>query len=150
MAKDNPKVTLGGDWVKLKFTVDDMSKKEIKAFFKIFVTGANALRNTAIKSMQNTNRASWFYKRGSKVHHPSAPGSPPAIDTGDLIKSLIVDVRKDAVEFGATDAAPHGVLLEKGTKRMAARPWLNPAVEKEMPGIMTDVNNLIKEMIRKK
>lgn len=146
----NPKVVLGGDWVKLKYTVTNLSQNGVDALFKIFVTGANALRNRSIKSMQSTNRASWFYKRGNKVHRPSVPGSPPAIDTGDLIKALIVDVKKNAVEFGATDAAPHGKLLEKGTKRMAARPWLQPAVDEEMPGIMTSVDNLIKGMIAKK
>jgi len=150
MAKNNPKVILGGDWAKLKFTVVNLSQNGADALFKIFVAGANALRNRSIKSMQSTNRASWFYKRGGKAHYPSAPGNPPAIDTGDLIKSLIVDVRKDAVEFGATDAAPHGALLEKGTKRMKARPWLQPAVDEEMPGIKTDVDNLIKGMIRKR
>jgi len=144
------KTTPSGDWVKLKFTIDDITKNGARALFKVLVAGINEIRNTSIKSMQTTNRASWYYKRKDKIHHPSAPGNPPAIDTGGLLNALIVDVGRRRAEFGATDAAPYGRLLEKGTKNMSARPWLEPAVDKEMPGIMSDVDNLIKRMIAKK
>lgn len=71
-----------------------------------------------------------IYRRGGKAHQASAPGQPPAVDTGRLRSSITHDVR---IERGGVigrvgtnvEYAPH---LELGTSRMAARPFLRPAV----------------------
>lgn len=148
MAKSPTKVELGGDWVKLKTTVQKVDMLGYSTLFKALVSGANKLRNYTIKSMQDTQKASWFYMRGKKTHFPSAPGNPPAVDTGGLLAALVVDVRKSEVEFGATSAAPYGAILEKGTKRMASRPWLEPAIDEITPDFKSEVDKIIKDMFK--
>lgn len=64
---------------------------------------------------------------GSRFHRASAPGQPPAEDTGRLYRSI--NVRRMAkgnyrVRFGG--AAGY---LEFGTRNMDARPFIIPAVE---------------------
>jgi hypothetical protein len=59
---------------------------------------------------------------------PSAPGSPPHMQTEQLRDSITheVDAGQMAVRIG-TDLA-YGLMLEVGTSRMAARPWLRRAL----------------------
>jgi HK97 gp10 family phage protein len=55
---------------------------------------------------------------------PSAPGNPPAIDTGTLRRSIQVNQKADnSVEVGSN--LEYARYLEYGTTKMAARPWLN-------------------------
>ena len=57
------------------------------------------------------------------------------VDTGLLRKSLIIKrpkgpaARRNVVLIGTSRKAPHGHLFEFGTVRMAARPFLRPAIE---------------------
>jgi len=67
---------------------------------------------------------------GSVRHQASAPGKPPAVDTGRLRASYTWRIGRDArgpyVEIG-TDVL-YAPFLEFGTRKMAARPHLRPAV----------------------
>lgn len=58
---------------------------------------------------------------------PSAPGQPPGIDTGNLRNSIQVRPYMGAIWRVWVDAA-YGKPLEYGTARMAARPFVRPAV----------------------
>jgi len=53
---------------------------------------------------------------------PSLPGNPPHVDTGELWNSITYRVQGTTITF---KAAQHGIYLEYGTSKMAARPWLN-------------------------
>ena len=140
-----------------------------------FTIGANKIRNTIIKSMRDTKRAPWFYwrskgrkvkKRGTgflksaKKHHPSVPGEPPAIDHGELVRSIMFDVGKMKMEIGSAGGAPYAEYLEGGTlsiteggmvitERMDARPWLGPAVSKHHQDIIKAIGDGVVEMIEK-
>ena len=57
----------------------------------------------------------------------SAPGAPPARFTGRLAASLRVRVNARRLAARVIVGAPHAHLLERGTRRMAARPFLGPA-----------------------
>lgn len=109
----------------------------------------NTIRTRIIKSMQQTKKASWFYMRGKKKHHPSAPGSPPAIDSGELIRSILFDHGFMKIEIGADMGAPYAEVLETGNKKgtLKARPWLQPAVDAETPGAIDLLIKRIKENI---
>jgi hypothetical protein len=101
------------------------------------IIGANKIRNTIINSMRNTKRAPWFYISGKTrvKHHPSMPGSPPAVDTGELIRSIMYDVAPLEVRVGSAGGGEYAKWLETGTPRMQARPWLEPAVEEHADDI---------------
>jgi HK97 gp10 family phage protein len=70
-------------------------------------------------------------------HQASAPGQPPAIDTGTLNTSFEYDVSRvrggARVEVGCT--ADYAVHLEFGTKNMRARPFFRGTVFRLRPGI---------------
>ena len=71
------------------------------------------------------------YTRGGVTHRASAPGDPPATDLGRLAAAtsweLGVDERGLHARVGSN--YPVQLFLEVGTRRMAARPHLRPALE---------------------
>lgn len=92
------------------------------------------IQNTARLSMSRGSPRGRRYKRGKKWHTASAPGQPPATDTGDLMNHVVSQASRTFVEIGESGTRKeHGKHLEYGTSRMAARPWLMPAVEKHLP-----------------
>lgn len=83
------------------------------------------------------------YRRRGRVHVASAPGRPPAVDTGRLRASYAWRTGKDAggpfVEVGSN--VEYAPFLEFGTRRMAARPHLRPAVNElisKIPGMVAE------------
>lgn len=69
------------------------------------------------------------YRRGKdKIHWSSAPGQPPAVDTGALINSIQMTA-KGPFEVWIHDGVEYGIYLELGTHNMAARPFMKPAIE---------------------
>ncbi len=127
--------------------VQHWNKALIEDSEDILIDGVTKIKNDIIKSMQNTKRRHFAYtvKREGKEHWPSAPNNPPAIDSGDLLKSIQIDVRNMEVEIGSDiTKPPYPLYLEFGTKRMTKRPWLNPAVDRGLPGITKNLINRIK------
>ena len=118
-----------------------------KAVRTELVHTAVVIRNHIIKSMRSTpkitrpkkNRVTgsqsgnYNWMSGGKLHIPSSPGYAPAVDTANLIRSIIMDARLNEVEVGSamkgrtSKDAKYPVFLEYGTKFMDARPWLEPA-----------------------
>ena len=74
----------------------------------------------------NVQKISKKGKKSLKVHQASAPGEPPAIDTGALVNSIKAERvgTTDARTFTNNEQAPH---LEYGTVKMPARPFMTPA-----------------------
>lgn len=74
------------------------------------------------------------YRRRGRVHQASAPGQPPATDTGLLRASVHTRSGRDSGgqyrEVGTGQAV--GVYLEKGTRRILPRPWLVPALDTQV------------------
>lgn len=93
------------------------------------------------KQAMSGPRSGRIYKRGSRIHQASAPGEPPAVDTGKLknsIRSEQIAVTKAIVSASAEYAA----YLEFGTRRMAARPYMRPAVEAVTPMFFSALHRL--------
>jgi len=99
-----------------------------KSTVKLLRKKGNQLRNDVIQAMQNTNRLiGTAYKRtkSNNVHHPSAPGFPPAVDSGNYVKSIMMS-RLRGGSLVWVSGVPYLKNLEEGTKKMAARPvWEN-------------------------
>jgi len=88
--------------------------------------------NDGNRSIASGDKTGKIYSRRGVEHQASAPGEPPATDTGELIAS-----GRAGAEMGPSGpegivewTAPHAVHLEYGTRKMAARPFANPAVER--------------------
>jgi phage gpG-like protein len=69
-----------------------------------------------------------------RTHTASAPGQYPASDTGRLASSVRMDVVGPTAYVVGTNVE-YGPMLEFGTSRMAARPWLLPSFERARSGV---------------
>lgn len=69
-------------------------------------------------------------RRGGRtvMHIASAPGEAPASDTGALLGSIQLDL-SNPLHAVISIGAEYAELLEKGTRRMAARPYVEVSVE---------------------
>lgn len=72
-----------------------------------------------------------IYRRRGIPHQASAPGEPPAPDTGLLRASVHHTVGSDGDGLLADIGSSQNVAMwtELGTRRMAPRPWLRPALD---------------------
>jgi HK97 gp10 family phage protein len=94
------------------------------------------------------------YKRGGKIHVASAPGDPPAVDTGRLRASISTNWSGggergedqvgdpggerggDVFKVVVGTNVKYAPFLEFGTSRMAARPFIRPIFEKYAANII--------------
>ncbi len=126
----------------LEWNGDDFFKTAQRIHKAAMIEAANLVSAYAKNHMtlQGSHKPS---KRGTKIHFSAAPGEPPAIDTGVLRASLVAEVKE--VRFGVigkvgpdigiikaksepnTDVE-YGLYQELGTRKMAARPFLRPAL----------------------
>jgi len=96
--------------------------------------GAIALMvGDAKRSVARGPKTGRIYMKGKNRnirHQASAPGEPPATDTGKLVSSIVGDAKvvdKQVQGFLEARTAYAGY-LEFGTRKMAARPFMTPAV----------------------
>ena len=59
----------------------------------------------------------------------SVPGAPPAVDTGELRRSvqsqpILTSKRSSLIRFVIAGVKKYGFMLDAGTGRIAARPWI--------------------------
>jgi HK97 gp10 family phage protein len=81
-----------------------------------------------------------------KGHVASAPGQPPNQDTGVLAGNI------EAVQTGPLTAevssnAPYSAPLEYGTSKMAARPFMRPARDRQAKAVRDLVTAAVKKAI---
>jgi len=105
------------------------------------------IENTAKKKMTNaTLNMDVVY--GKKGHHPSVPGSAPAVDSGTLRRSVTHDVTSFGGQVeghvGSTIVdPPYGSYLENGTSKMQPRPWLMPSVDENKQNIRANIKKAV-------
>jgi HK97 gp10 family phage protein len=108
--------------------------KEVVAQVHIAVlAGATIIANDAKRAIASGPKTGKTYTRRGVEHQASAPGEAPATDTGGLIGSIVADAEivSPTEVVGYVEArSEHAVHLEYGTRKMAARPFLNPARER--------------------
>ncbi|MCK9492693.1 MAG: hypothetical protein M0Q24_11485 [Sulfurimonas sp.] len=100
---------------------------------KARVTEASIFMQNKLKETLSQKGTGAAYARGRKVHIASAPGKPPATDSGMLRRTIAREVVKDFFEWVGKVGTPllYGLWLERGTSRMPEpRPWLKPTFEK--------------------
>jgi HK97 gp10 family phage protein len=88
-----------------------------------------AVETTAKKLIQRGPKSGEVYQKYNpkRKHKASAPGQPPATDTGTLVNSI--ESKRDGLVAVIWTEKAYGKFLEFGTRDIAARPWLTPAVE---------------------
>lgn len=95
---------------------------------------ANLVKNEAVKSIMRDPKSGEEVKKynPSRTHRQSAAGQPPASDTGFLVSQISADVEKSINDIVGIvrSSAPYAAYLEFGTQQMPARPYLQPALDK--------------------
>lgn len=106
----------------------DIRERARKAAMRGVIRATEAVRNEAISLILNSPKTGRVYRRGGVEHIASAPGEPPASDTGRLVNSIetVYDVLQLSGIVRCTVA--YGPFLEYGTQKMEPRPFLRPAV----------------------
>ena len=142
------------DQQKIVMSLKKLPGKMFAGIMDVLIDISNDIRNEILTSMKSTKRSSNFYMRGSKKHFSSEYGNPPAIDSGGLIGSIIVDVRKRnaQVEVGSETGAPYAKYLEnaenKADPHKRERKFLQPAIDKQAAGIETKLLNAIQRAVK--
>ena len=99
---------------------------------KLVNSTANGVRNNAVRMIQRPSVGGVTYEKYSprRTHTASAAGEPPNTDTGRLIGSIRVQ-QAGKVTAEVIAGVDYARYLEFGTRHMAARPFMTPAVEQE-------------------
>lgn len=108
------------------------AKNEIE---KALYASAKKVESDAKRSILDGNKTGRVYKRGNVTHRASAPGEAPASDTGRLVNSFFTGLNRVTGGLSSFIVAGRGTvkyasMLEFGTTKMAPRPFMVPALEK--------------------
>lgn len=78
-------------------------------------------------------------------HVPSRPGEPPNNDTGGLVRSIetVIGGPGLVIVKAGGPSAPYAVPLETGSSKMAARPYMRPAAERNRAEVAKMVGEAI-------
>ena len=98
----------------------------------------NALRNAELEVLSGSRGGRVYRKYPYKsTYAASAPGEPPARRTGALRLQWngTVSAGGGVVRIVLESETPYAGYLEHGTRKMAARPFLQPITEKARPEI---------------
>ncbi|MGK8640317.1 HK97-gp10 family putative phage morphogenesis protein [Brucella anthropi] len=83
-------------------------------------------------------------------HIPSLPGQPPNRDTGELDNSIETTVEaQNPPTVHVTSHAEYSAALEYGTSKMAERPFMRPATEKNRKNVSSKVAAAVRVTIRR-
>lgn len=87
------------------------------------------VRDEVLRLILHTPKTGHLYRRRGAVHQASAPGEAPASDTGTLVSRITVDTSDlSALVVRVGAHTNYAAYLEFGTRRMAARPFMRPAL----------------------
>lgn len=122
---------------KLKKTLKEGAEKNVRrAVFK----STNLVRNTAVESILRGGKSGRVYEKYEprRTHQASRAGEPPASDTGFLASQITTEVKlqEDKVVGQIIASAPYAKHLEFGTTNMLARPFMQPALQKNKKKIL--------------
>lgn len=82
------------------------------------------------------------------AHVPSAPGQPPNADTHQLDMSLDTIINESRKSVSVVSRAPYGAFLEFGTSKIAARPYLRPALLRNRNRVVLGQVQAVNRIIR--
>lgn len=96
---------------------------------KVVIGTALEMQADVVQRINRPGTGRTYRKRNpTRVHTASAPGQPPATDTGRLANSIEFDKVSELTATVGSNLI-YAKYLEYGTRRMAARPFFGPATE---------------------
>ena len=117
--------------VRKKRMLDKYEKGALNGIRRAVALGAVNVQREAVKSIQEGGKSGVVYQKYNprRVHQASAAGEPPASDTGLLASNISLDIDPDGLGASVDSRADYSSFLEFGTSKMAARPFMQPALE---------------------
>lgn len=106
--------------------------------------GVNQVRETAVRGIMQGNKTGRVYRRGNVVHQASASGEYPASDEGMLVNKITTQLALDQLSGDVISRAEYSYALEFGTKKMGARPFMQPSLEQNRPKIYKRLRAIMK------
>ena len=91
------------------------------------------------KSIKNEGTGRVYSRKAQPPHTASSAGDPPATDQGDLGNNITINItsKPDGSVIGQViSASPYSKALEFGTTNMQARPFMQPALNKNKNKIL--------------
>ena len=107
------------------------AESAVKAGLNVIGADAVAAVTQAIESAPHTGKP---YRHDGANFTASAPGGPPAKETGDLIDSIKLVPAPAGLGVLVVAEGAKAAALEFGTHHMPARPYLRPTVERVAQG----------------
>lgn len=126
-----------------------LSQEVIKGVKKAVRVAGTTVRNDAILSIAQGAKTGRVYTRGNVSHQASAAGEAPATDTGYLVGNINLVMDADGLGCSVDSRADYSSHLEFGTRKMAARPFLQPALEQNKNSIQYQVWKATKDALKK-
>lgn len=117
----------------------------------VFIT-AQGVRTDSIKSIQtqSTGKAVQRSRQGggTYTHTASNEGQAPNTDTGKLVASIAVEKEKEA-NYLVGSNLDYAAFLEFGTRKTGPRPWLEPAMRKNIGELNKNISKAADITIKK-
>ena len=108
-----------------------MSGKNVRPDIrKALIAAGSAIKVDAQLSITGGTRTGHVYVRDGKPHQASAPGEPPASDTGQLADSIVEQEFPAELRVEVSAHAPYAADLEFGNSKILERPFMRPAAKK--------------------
>jgi HK97 gp10 family phage protein len=118
-----------------------------KELEKALYASALRIEKEAKKSILSGSKSGRIYKRRTVTHRASAPDEAPASDTGRLVNSITSYINKtgalEAFVVAGRGTVKYARMLEYGTAKMGARPFMFPAYEKSKAWIQERLNKAV-------
>jgi hypothetical protein len=123
----------------------DSAERSVKA---AVLGGALMVQAESRRSIQRGPKTGRRYKKSKNVTHiASAPGQPPATDTGRLVSGVLISAEQGGYAVRVGTNIKYGKDLEYGTRKMAARPWLFPALKNNGDKLLRSIRLAVKRAL---
>lgn len=139
---------------KIEKANDRVKAEIIKEMQRGLLASAQKVERVAKDSIRSGSKTGRIYQRRTVTHRASAAGEAPATDTGRLINSISSYVNTISTISESFVVAGRGVvkyarMLEFGTAKMAARPFMFPAFERSKAWIQDRLARAVSDGILK-
>lgn len=98
----------------------------------LLIPGSGGYYGPGVLTFRRDGKIYSNYSTGGRAsgHFASAPGEPPASDTGRLLSSIHHKILVENTVFARIGSdVQYAIYLELGTRHMAPRPFLRPALD---------------------
>lgn len=111
--------------------------KNLTAAGTLLLKDVRAALNVDGRTVTETTTASGKTRRkyGKRGSSPSQPGEPPHKQSGRLRRDTFKQLKPKKMVMRVGTRAPHGGMLEFGTRKMAPRPYLRSTYAKDQAKI---------------